>query len=218
MATYKNLPDDELLPLIKRELFSAIIGDILDKLGYLHCFLPPQVRPLREDMVVAGRAMPVLEVDLPADAGADRKPFGLMLEALDDLKTHEVYVAAGASPTYALWGELMSTRAMHLGAAIVPIGCNGSDRVYPGNAPFAKGGRIVYRFGPPLLPDGPELAPFRVQQAFRPLSREASREHGAAFQAATDVLMERINDLLDPPYQWSSDQTSDGVGGVDRFM
>ena len=108
MTTYKNLPDDELLPLIKRELFNAII---------VHCFPPPRVRALREDMIIAGRAMPVLEVDLPEDAPAERKPFGLMLEALDDLKAHEVYVAAGASATYALWGELMSTRAMKLGAA-----------------------------------------------------------------------------------------------------
>ncbi len=116
MASYKHLADDELLPLIRRELFSAIIGDVLDKMGYLHCFLPPRIRPLREDMILAGRAMPVLEVDLDAGAG-ERKPFGLMLEALDDLKPHEVYVAAGASATYALWGELMATRAMKLGAA-----------------------------------------------------------------------------------------------------
>lgn len=40
-----------------------------------------------------------------------------MLHALDDLKRHEVYIATGGSPRYALWGELMSTRAMHLGAA-----------------------------------------------------------------------------------------------------
>lgn len=117
MATYKNLPDGELLPLIRRELFSAIIGDILDQMGFRHCFLPPRIRALREDMVVAGRAMPVLEVDVPEEEADGRKPFGVMLEALDDLKEHEVYVAAGASPTYALWGELMSTRAMHLGAA-----------------------------------------------------------------------------------------------------
>ncbi|MSV32300.1 MAG: RraA family protein [Bryobacterales bacterium] len=116
MASYKKLADDELLPLIRRELFSAIIGDVLDKMGYLHCFLPPRIRPLREDMILAGRAMPVLEVDLDAGDG-ERKPFGLMLEALDDLKPHEVYVAAGASATYALWGELMATRAMKLGAA-----------------------------------------------------------------------------------------------------
>lgn len=116
MATIQHMGDEELLPLIKRELFSAIIGDILDQLGHLHCFLPPQIRPLREEMVVVGRAMPVLEVDVAPGEG-ERKPFGLMLEALDDLKKNEVYVAAGASPTYALWGELMSTRAMKLGAA-----------------------------------------------------------------------------------------------------
>jgi regulator of RNase E activity RraA len=44
------------------------------------------------------------------------KPFGLMFEALDDLKPGEIYVASGASPRYALWGELMSTRAKILGA------------------------------------------------------------------------------------------------------
>ena len=43
--------------------------------------------------------------------------FGLMFEALDDLKPNEVYVCTGASPRYALWGELMSTRAIKLGAA-----------------------------------------------------------------------------------------------------
>ncbi len=117
MPSIQHLADDELLPMIKHELFSAIIGDILDQMGFLHCFLPPRIRPLRDDMVVAGRAMPVLEIDLPDEQEAGRKPFGLMLEALDDLKKNEVYVAAGSSPTYALWGELMSTRAMHLGAA-----------------------------------------------------------------------------------------------------
>jgi len=40
-----------------------------------------------------------------------------MFEALDDLKVNEVYVCAGASPRYALWGEMMCTRALKLGAA-----------------------------------------------------------------------------------------------------
>jgi len=40
-----------------------------------------------------------------------------MLQALDDLRPDEVYVCTGASPEYALWGELMSTRAITLGAA-----------------------------------------------------------------------------------------------------
>jgi regulator of RNase E activity RraA len=44
------------------------------------------------------------------------KPFGLMLEALDDLHHNEVYVNTGSSPRNALWGELMSTRARKLGS------------------------------------------------------------------------------------------------------
>ena len=40
-----------------------------------------------------------------------------MFEALDALQANEVYICTGSSPTYALWGELMSTRALKLGAA-----------------------------------------------------------------------------------------------------
>jgi len=46
-----------------------------------------------------------------------QKPFGLMLEALDDLKENEVYICTGTSPTYALVGELMCTRMQILGTA-----------------------------------------------------------------------------------------------------
>ena len=111
--------DDELLALARNELFSAVVGDVMDQLGLLHQFLPPRIRPLRSDMRVAGRAMPVLVEDLPEDgaaAGAD-PPFGLMLDALDDLGRNEVYVCVGGSPRYALWGELMSARATRLEAA-----------------------------------------------------------------------------------------------------
>jgi regulator of RNase E activity RraA len=71
-------------------------------------------------MIIAGRAMTVLETDLQVEAderNISSMPYGLMLKALDDLKENEVYICSGASPGYALWGELMSTRAIQLGAA-----------------------------------------------------------------------------------------------------
>ncbi len=123
--TYTN--DTELFALMKRELFTAVIGDVMDKLGLLRQFLPPNIGPLRDDMVLVGRAMPVLEADVFAESITGTagplaaKPFGLMLEALDDLKPGEVYVATGASPSYALWGELMTIRATNLGAAGVLV-------------------------------------------------------------------------------------------------
>lgn len=115
--------DDELFSLARRELFTAVVGDAMDKLGLLHQFLPPRIKPLRDDMVVIGRAMPVLEADVFSESKPQsnnammKEPFGLMLKALDDLKPNEVYICTGGSPRYALWGELMSTRAMTLGAA-----------------------------------------------------------------------------------------------------
>jgi regulator of RNase E activity RraA len=111
-ANWNN--DAELFALCRKELFCAVVGDVMDKMGLRRQFLPPQIRPLAPETVVIGRAMTVLEADCFEELD---KPFGLMLEALDDLKTDEVYVCGGASPRYALWGELMSTRAIKLGAA-----------------------------------------------------------------------------------------------------
>lgn len=120
-TTWSN--DLELFEVAKRELFAAVIGDVMDKLGLRRQFLPQPIQPLLRDMVVVGRAMPVLEADFFEEKVPNshnplsEKPFGLMLDALDDLHPQEVYVCAGASPRYALWGELMTCRAMKCGAA-----------------------------------------------------------------------------------------------------
>lgn len=118
--TWKN--DDELFALAKEQLFVALVGDILDKLGCQHQFLPAQVKPIQSQMVIIGRAMPVLEADyfdekVEGRSPLSSRPFGLMFEALDDLKHNEIYICTGSSPRYALWGGLMSTRAMKCGAA-----------------------------------------------------------------------------------------------------
>lgn len=116
---WKN--DDELFDIVRNELYTAVVGDIMDKLGLFNQFLPPQIQPLQDDMFIVGRAMTVLEADVVSNSSSNNpilnKPFGLMLEALDDLKKNEVYICTGSSPSYALWGELMATRAQILGAA-----------------------------------------------------------------------------------------------------
>lgn len=116
---WKN--DDELFKIVREKLCTAVVGDCMDKAGLLNQFLPPQVQPLLPEMFIVGRAMPVLEADIFDEHSSNKnpilaKPFGLMLEALDDLRRNEVYICAGASSRYALWGEIMSMRAMQLGA------------------------------------------------------------------------------------------------------
>ncbi|MGO4839634.1 RraA family protein, partial [Rhizobiaceae sp. 2RAB30] len=93
---------------------------MLDTLGLTHQFLPASIRALDPNHVLVGRAMTVLEADCAGDHVAQAgkvQSFGLMFEALDSLQPGEVYVCTGSSPRYALWGELMSTKAAGLGAA-----------------------------------------------------------------------------------------------------
>jgi regulator of RNase E activity RraA len=116
VAVSKNT-DVELFAAARRELFVALVGDVLDKLGYQHQFLHPSLKPIDPSMVILGRAMPVLEADYFSERESGKndfssQPFGLMFRALDDLKPNEVYVCVGASHRYALWGGLMSIRAI----------------------------------------------------------------------------------------------------------
>lgn len=114
--------EKEFLNQIKGNLNTAVVGDIMDQLGFQNQFLTPKIKPLRDDMIVIGRAMPVLETDTLDNTSTSsnamlKKPFGLMLEALDQLKENEIYLCTGGTPSYALWGELMSTRALQCGAS-----------------------------------------------------------------------------------------------------
>ncbi|GJM28049.1 MAG: demethylmenaquinone methyltransferase [Cyclobacteriaceae bacterium] len=123
--------NSQLFESIKKNLFSAVIGDVMDKIGLRHQFLPARIQPLSDQMVVVGSAMPVLventeyDPDMPVD-----QAYGLLFSALDDLKADEVYLCTGADPSYALWGELMSTRAIQLKAAGAVV--DGYTRDTPG--------------------------------------------------------------------------------------
>ncbi|MBQ3424838.1 MAG: RraA family protein [Clostridia bacterium] len=124
MALWKD--DGEMLSLMKEKLYTPVVGDILDQMGYPHQFLPPSIRPLaaqvpagmltatpgRNWLKLAGFACTVLENDL---FGAPKKPFGYMTEALDQLKPGEIYIATGAHNS-ALWGELLTASAKARGA------------------------------------------------------------------------------------------------------
>ena len=112
--------ETEFFDNIRTRLFTAVIGDVLDTMGHRNQFLPAGILPLQAGTRIVGRAMTVLEADYPEGAGhgpLSDKPFGVMFEALDDLKPGEIYVASGSSLNYALWGGLMSIRTQHLAAA-----------------------------------------------------------------------------------------------------
>ncbi|MGN1142139.1 MAG: RraA family protein [Oliverpabstia sp.] len=104
----------ELIETIKKELYTPVVGDILDQMGFYHQFLPQAIRPLKDDMKLAGFAMPVLMIDV---YGEQEKPFGLLTEALDNLQENEIYLASGGEMRCAYWGELLTATAKKRKAA-----------------------------------------------------------------------------------------------------
>ena len=118
--------DNEMLALMKERLYTPVVGDILDQMGFAHQFLPAAIRPLAAQvpaqqltnapgenwLKLAGFACTVLENDI---YGAPKKPFGYMTEALDQLRPNDVYIATGARHS-ALWGELLTASAKARGA------------------------------------------------------------------------------------------------------
>ncbi len=206
--------DTQLFAAMRNKLFTAVVGDILDTMGLLHQFLPPNIRALRDDMVTIGRAMPVLEADFFAvsepggHSPISAKPFGLVFEALDSLKQHEIYVASGSSPRYALWGELMSTRALHLKAAgaVVDGYCRDSGGILALNFPtFCYGsyaqdqgprGKVV-DYGVPIEIGGIRVRPgdilFGDRDGVLVIPREAEKEAIAlAFEKAATESKVRL--------------------------
>jgi 1-acyl-sn-glycerol-3-phosphate acyltransferase len=106
--------------------------------------------------------------------------------------------------------------ALKTGATIIPVGANGLEKVYPRIRPFAQGGQVRYRLGRPLSLQN-ELAPFSIAEPFIPFTRTAQARFGPQFQAATDLIMARINALLDPPYRHRPGSET-GQTDIDRLI
>lgn len=101
------------LETLRTSLHSNVVGDVLDRMGFEHQFLPAPIRAIGEPAVVAGRAMPVLMIDV---YGPQEKPFGLLTEALDQLQPNEVYLATGGLHRCAYWGEILTQVSRQRGA------------------------------------------------------------------------------------------------------
>lgn len=117
--------DSELFQLVRSTLYTPVVGDILDGLGFYHQFLPPAVQPIRDDMVVTGRAMPVL---LESVTGPQPDAFLQLTRALDQIEAGEVYITTEAL-TCASWGEIMTATARMRGGVGAVI--NGFHRDTP---------------------------------------------------------------------------------------
>lgn len=140
MPEWKN--DDELFALMKKELYTPVVGDILDAMGRYHQILPQPIQPMRTSDKVAGRAMTALMIDV---YGPQKKPFGKLTEALDQLQKNEVYIASGGDMRCAYWGEILTATARARGAvgAVVNGFHRDTPQVLEQNFPVFSRGRFA---------------------------------------------------------------------------
>ncbi|MEK6209255.1 MAG: RraA family protein [Pseudomonadota bacterium] len=109
-----------------RDLSAAVLSDVMDALGLMNQAMQPFVRPLDENLVLAGRARTGLYM-LAYEVREGENPYEVEIALVDDLKPGDVPVLACNGPTQRIapWGELLSTAAQARGAA----GCITDGRV-----------------------------------------------------------------------------------------
>ncbi|WP_051084175.1 RraA family protein [Rudaea cellulosilytica] len=131
-----------LFELFKKELYTPVVGDVLDTLGCYHQFLPQPIQPALGEMKVIGRAMPVVMIDVH---GPQKKPFGLLTEALDQIEPGEIYLCSGGDMRCAYWGELLTATARTRGStgAVVNGFHRDTPRMIEQNWPVFSRGRFA---------------------------------------------------------------------------
>ena len=100
--------------MLEERLYSDIICDVLDEMGFRGQAMREDVRPLYPEAVVVGRAMTILSVDVYKE---EANTLDMEMEAVDSLKRGDVAVTCtNRSTRAAMWGELLSTASRARGA------------------------------------------------------------------------------------------------------
>lgn len=101
------------LKQMREQLYSAVVCDALDALGYREQSPRVALRALSVGGVLVGRCKTTLWAEM---AHVDPRPYELELLAVDTCQPDDVMIAAaGASLRSGLWGELLSTAARRSG-------------------------------------------------------------------------------------------------------
>ena len=93
------------------KLYTAVVADVLDKLGFRNQCLDRRVRPLWPEAKCAGFALTVQTV--PARETVPAHPYAGELAAVDSLQNGDVLVVSESGCSF--WGELLSTAARYRG-------------------------------------------------------------------------------------------------------
>jgi regulator of RNase E activity RraA len=135
---------DITLPMMREALYSAVVCDALDSLGFPHQSPRVPLSPYTTDTVLIGRCKTTLWVTM---YHTDPSPYELELRAVDSCRPDDVLIAAaGGSMHSGIWGELLSTAAGNAGCigAIVDGGIRDVAKMRAMQFPIFARGTCVY--------------------------------------------------------------------------
>ena len=160
-----------LLQSIAQSLYTAVLSDVLDELGFREQAMPPSIRPLDDDLVMVGRARTGVYREVYSVVAGDN-PYALEIALVDDLKPGDVAVlGCGGSTRIAPWGELLSTAARARGAA----GCL-TDGFVRDIKPIRRMRFPVFHGGIAPLDHGESAPDFGLQFALHDDARPAAKQ------------------------------------------
>src|SRR4051812_5516073 len=160
--------DAALLDWAARSLYTGVLSDACDAAGFRDRALLPDIRPLDEGRVLAGRAKTVVWAPM---FHVPPRPYDKEIAAVDSLRPGEVFVmAVGRSAEIVPWGELLSTATVARGGrgAVLDGLVRDSRRIVEmglpvfctGRRPLDSCGRgIVVDFDVPVTLDGVPISP-----------------------------------------------------------
>ncbi|HUG19427.1 MAG TPA: RraA family protein [Planctomycetaceae bacterium] len=106
-------PAEFTLELIREHLYTAVICDALDSLGFRNQSPRVTLSNLTTTQALVGRCKTTLWSDMFHD---DPSPYELELQAVDGCRDGDVLIAAaGGSMRSGIWGELLTTAAKNRG-------------------------------------------------------------------------------------------------------
>lgn len=133
--------DRQYYDWIAARLYTAVLADVMDRLGYRAQIMRPEIRPLDPEKKVVGRAATMLAAEAYQ---IPREPYKLEITLLDNLAPGEVVMCKwlGTQPS-AIWGELLSTCAVARGArgAIIDGYCRDARQIVAMEFPVFAIGR-----------------------------------------------------------------------------
>jgi regulator of RNase E activity RraA len=188
---------------LSKELYSAVLSDVMDELGLMQQAMRPFVRPIDDSLVLMGRARTGLFSSVYA-VQENENPYKYEIEMLDDLKPGDVSVVACGGPTdrIAPWGELLTTASIARGA----VGCVTDGLV--------RDLRHIKRLGFPVFHGG--IGPLDSRGRARMIERDTPVECGGIKVRTGDIVFGDIDGVVVIPQECAAEVIEKALHKITR--